>query len=164
MSDGSFTGEDPRPVRLAGRVIALDPANRVLLLRYNSHRNGPQWATPGGGVEAGEDFHAAATRELREETGWDDVEIAPDPVLEDARAHGPDSTFSRSVHRYFVARLPVPQRPVMDVDGMHASDGIMDSRWWSLAELESSGERVWPPSLLPVLRGLIGREERGREQ
>lgn len=143
-----------RPVRRAGRVIALDPANRVLLLRYDSWRYGPHWATPGGGLEDGEDFHAAATRELREETGWDDVAIDPDPILENARAQGPESRFSATVHKFFVARVSVEARPVADVDGMHASDGIIGYRWWTLAELESTAETVWPVGLPAVLRGL----------
>jgi 8-oxo-dGTP pyrophosphatase MutT (NUDIX family) len=144
-----------RPVRLAGRVIALDPANRVLLLRYDSRHYGLHWATPGGSLEDDEDFHAAAARELREETGWQDVVIGPDPVFEENRATGRESRFSATVHRFFVARVSVPRRPVADVDGMHASDGIIGYRWWTLAELESTTEPVWPFSLPAVLRDLI---------
>ena len=155
MTTSTFPGDDLRPVRLAGRVIVLDPASRVLLLRHDSRHHGLHWATPGGGLEEGEDFHAAAARELREETGWQDVVIEPDLVLEDARAQGPDSQYSKTVHKFFVARVSVPQRLVEDVDGMHASDGILDFRWWSLAELESTTEKVWPPGLLAVLQGLI---------
>src|SRR5215469_2972472 len=59
------------PVRRAARVILLDPADRVLLMRYDQPPpNGQHWATPGGGAEDGEDYPAAALRELAEETGW----------------------------------------------------------------------------------------------
>jgi ADP-ribose pyrophosphatase YjhB (NUDIX family) len=156
VTTGTFPGDDPRPVRLAGRVIALDPANRVLLLRHDSRRYGLHWATPGGGVEDGEDFHEAAARELREETGWQDLVIDPDVVLEDARVQGPEGPFSKTVHKFFLARVCIPERPVADVDGWHARDGILDHRWWTLAELKSTTETIWPPSLLPTLRGLIG--------
>ena len=65
------------PERQACRVIAIDPAGRVLLFRYeNPPPKGLHWATPGGGLEAGEDFYAAACRELAEETGWADVPVA----------------------------------------------------------------------------------------
>ena len=60
-----------RPVRHAGRVIVLDPASRVLLMLNESHAYGVHWGTPGGGLEPGEDYHAAAVRELAEETGYE---------------------------------------------------------------------------------------------
>jgi 8-oxo-dGTP diphosphatase len=63
-------------VRLAGRVIALDPDDRVLLFRYDDGPpNGRHWCTPGGGLNDGEDYPAGARRELAEETGWTDVPL-----------------------------------------------------------------------------------------
>jgi crotonobetaine/carnitine-CoA ligase len=48
------------PVRRAARVVLLDPAGRVLLLRYDQPPpNGRHWATPGGGLEPGEDPQTA---------------------------------------------------------------------------------------------------------
>ena len=70
------------PVRMAGRVIAIDPARRVLLFFYNDlPPKGRHWSTPGGGAEPGEDFHTAALRELLEETGWADVPVPAEEVL-----------------------------------------------------------------------------------
>lgn len=58
--------------RKASRLLVINPADEVLLFRF-VHKDGAlagrdYWATPGGGVEEGETFHAAALRELREET------------------------------------------------------------------------------------------------
>lgn len=54
--------------RLDGcRVIALDPAGRVLLIRH-TYGTG-RWMPPGGGLARGEDAIEAAVRELAEETG-----------------------------------------------------------------------------------------------
>src|SRR5262249_17866601 len=64
------------PVRRAARVILLDPDDRVLLMRYDDGPpNGRHWSTPGGGLNAGEAYRAAAARELAEETGWNDVAL-----------------------------------------------------------------------------------------
>ena len=56
-----------RPNLSGCRVIALDSAGRVLLVRhsYGSRR----WMLPGGGLKRGEDAVAAAAREFAEETG-----------------------------------------------------------------------------------------------
>lgn len=64
---------------LVAKVVVLDPSNRILLLRRSqtdSRRPG-EWDLPGGGVEVGEDFAAAAIRETKEEAG---LRINPDQL------------------------------------------------------------------------------------
>jgi 8-oxo-dGTP pyrophosphatase MutT (NUDIX family) len=54
--------------RLDGvRVLAIDSAGRVLLVRHSYGT--PRWMAPGGGLRPGEDPILAAGRELAEETG-----------------------------------------------------------------------------------------------
>jgi 8-oxo-dGTP pyrophosphatase MutT (NUDIX family) len=143
-------------VRLAGRIIVLDPENRVLLFRYDDPPPfGVHWSTPGGGLDPGEDYYAGAVRELREETGWSDVPVGRREVLRHDRDLLRGTEVRRQHERFFLARVEVARRPVGDVNGMHASDGIAASRWWTVAELETTAETIIPPNLAAVLRGLI---------
>ncbi|MEU9247459.1 NUDIX domain-containing protein [Streptomyces sp. NPDC048385] len=54
-------------VRPGAGLILSDGAGRVLLMRRSGEGT---WGIPGGGVEPGEAWSAAALRECREETGW----------------------------------------------------------------------------------------------
>jgi hypothetical protein len=46
------------------------------------------------------------------------------------------------------------QRPLGDVAAMHITDGIDGSRWWTLAELESTDSKIWPEDLAGLVRRL----------
>ena len=59
----------PRPHVGIG-VILVNPDGHILIgKREGSHA--PYWSIPGGYLEAGESFEAAAIREVKEETGLD---------------------------------------------------------------------------------------------
>jgi ADP-ribose pyrophosphatase YjhB (NUDIX family) len=61
--------------------VVIDPADRLLLMRWtHAEVGGPTgsvWITPGGGGDASETYEQAALRELREETGINDVPLGP---------------------------------------------------------------------------------------
>lgn len=140
------------PVRRAARVILLDPADRVLLMRYDQPPpNGRHWATPGGGAEDGEDYPAAALRELAEETGWTDIVLLGEVLR---RSYDMDYA-GRMVHqdeRLYLGRIDQADREIGDVAAMHEADGIAAWRWWTLAELDRTEEQVWPPGLAGLIR------------
>jgi ADP-ribose pyrophosphatase YjhB (NUDIX family) len=149
----------PMRLRRAGRVIALDPGNRVLLMRYDDGPpNGRHWSTPGGGLNPGESYADGAARELAEETGWTDVEIG-DQVFEQEIVMGYGGEIVRQHECLFLARVATARREVIDVDGMHRSDGIAAWRWWTLAEIDATTEVIWPASLSSVIRDLLQEPE-----
>ena len=150
--------EESRELRLrqAGRVIVLDPEDRVLLFRYDEGPpNGRHWCTPGGGLDDGEDYVAGARRELAEETGWTDVALGAE-VYEWTRTMEFADAIVRQHERIFLARVETAGRGLGEVAAMHASDGIAAWHWWTLAEMDATDEVIWPPGLADLVRGLIG--------
>ncbi len=160
-SPASACGADPvgesgeLRLRRAGRVIVLDPEDRVLLFRYDEGPpNGRHWCTPGGGLNDGEDYAAGAGRELAEETGWTDVPVGRQ-VYEGTRTMEYADAIVRQHERFFAARVQTAGRELGEVAAMHICDGIAAWRWWSLEELDATSEVIWPPGLADLIRGLI---------
>lgn len=112
--------------------------------------NGSHWSTPGGGLEPGESYEAAARRELAEETGWTDIKLQ-----REMHRHSLTMLWSgRPVHqheRLFLARTKVPARQITGVAEMHESDGICAWRWWTVAELTSTNQVIWPAELADLI-------------
>jgi ADP-ribose pyrophosphatase YjhB (NUDIX family) len=148
---------DSLPVRRAARVLLLDPDDRVLLMRYDDGPpNGSHWSTPGGGLNDGEDYPAAAVRELEEETGWADVALLGE-VDRRSFEMGYGGRLVRQQERLYLARTDQASREIRGVEAMHAADGIAAWRWWTLAELDSTAEAIWPAHLADLIRNALGR-------
>jgi ADP-ribose pyrophosphatase YjhB (NUDIX family) len=140
------------PVRHAARLVLLDPDDRVLLMRYDDDPpNNVHWSTPGGGLNPGETYPQAAIRELAEETGWTDIVLLGE-ILRYSHEMTYASLLIRQYERLYLARTDQPGRSISGVDDMHASDGIAAWRWWTLAELDTTTERVWPVELADLVR------------
>jgi 8-oxo-dGTP pyrophosphatase MutT (NUDIX family) len=151
-----MAGSEGLRLRLAGRVIVLDPDDRVLLFRYDDPPpNGRHWGTPGGGLDDGETYAAAARRELTEETGWTDVPLST-KVYEWTRSMGDRNGIFRQHEQFFMARVDTARRPLGEVAAMHASDGIAAWRWWALAELDTAAEAIVPAGLADLIRDVLG--------
>jgi TDG/mug DNA glycosylase family protein len=138
--------------RPAVRALVLDVEDRTLLLRFTTPGGRSFWATPGGALEPGEGEEAALRRELREETGLRDPEVGP--VLW-TREHV--FVWHRVLGQRERIRLVRVEshRPAPELD--LADEGVVEQRWWTLAELEASSEVFVPRRLPALLRELLER-------
>jgi 8-oxo-dGTP diphosphatase len=135
--------------RPAARVICL-AGELVLLLRWRDPVGGAEfWEPPGGGLEEGEDWEAAARRELTEETGLvagslgEPVMVERDFAWEGTRRVGPEAFFLAAWPRLSSLRLePDP--------------ALLGFAWVSVSAVAGLGA-VEPPELADVVRPLRAR-------
>ena len=142
--------------RRAARVVLVDRDDRTLLLRGGDPaRPGLRWwFTPGGGLDDGETPAEGAARELFEETGLrvDPADLG-EPVWHQVTHFSYNSRQYRQDQEFFLFRVPEWQ---VDTTGFDVEEQrtIDDHRWWSLAELETTAETIYPEELAELLRRL----------
>ncbi|KPH01536.1 DNA mismatch repair protein MutT [Pseudomonas sp. RIT-PI-q] len=140
--------------RNAARLLVLNPSNQVLLFRFQHKGDAldgrDYWATPGGGLEKGETFEAAAIRELLEETGLHVDTVGTSVRERSFQMMLPSGESVLAVERYFVVRANSEQ---LTRDGWTEDEArvMTEHKWWSVAELQETGETVWPERLIEML-------------
>jgi 8-oxo-dGTP diphosphatase len=140
--------------RPAARILLMDPAGRVLLFRFAAADRPPFWATPGGAVDPGESYHAAARRELIEETG---IDAEPGPeifqrLVEFVTLEGVPVTADE---RYFLVRVDSAD---IDTTGhTELERRVMQHwQWFDRAAIAAHHELIYPEDLAEILSGLNG--------
>ncbi len=148
MPKVTFGDVPPAGARPVARVVLLDHQNRILLLRAVDPANGQTWwVTPGGGLESSESFEEAAGRELREETGLEPPIGAW--VWTRRHAYEWNGRWCDQYERFFVAITESSELAPEAEDSY-----VVEKRWWTLQELQTSLDEFRPkrlPELLPPL-------------
>ena len=146
--------EGPVPIlRQVARVLMLDPGERVLLLRTVVDLDiGDLWLAPGGPLERGETFEAAALRTVRNLSGLSDVRLGP-CVWSRTSLLPKDGKVYEVQERFFAARTGQ-----WEVSREHWTDReretLVEHRWWTVGELRGS-RAVFVPRELATLLGSV---------
>ncbi len=148
--------------RPSARLLVVDLEGRVLLFRFAPAEGAAFWATPGGELEPGETFAAAAIRELREETGLAVHNPGPEVARRQCALPMPSGETAWADERFFLIRIEAfdPGRDGWtDVE----REVMTEHRWWTREALRATTDQVWPEDLAAMLDGLRGlkRTRRG---
>ena len=145
--------------RPSSRLLVLDPANRVLLLYFHvltrQRVEKRFWATPGGGLEGNETFEEAARRELLEETGLSD-DLGPQLAVNNVVYELPEGETVQAEERFFLVRTAQTNISVVGQSALER-DVISEHRWWSIDDLRSSREQIYPGDLAELVLSCLPR-------
>lgn len=147
-------------LRRSARVFLFDAqTSDILLIRFVAEPEGQPfvfWVTPGGEIEPGEDDRTAAERELAEELGLRLVLMGP-VHRESGGTYTHLGETVRNDDVFFAAKCARGE-PVLCGVTVEEIALMREARWWTLAELRITPERVFPQGIAP--RGIAAIAER----
>ena len=143
----------PRP---AARVLLCDGEGRILMFKARFEGRGRHfWITPGGGLNDGETHLEAAARELWEETGLRYADVPLQCVWTRSHTFEFRGRLIDQQERYYLLRVDeVPEITYENWEEDERND-LVEHRWWTVEEIEASGEDFVPRRLAMLLGALL---------
>ena len=141
-------------MRHAARAVVLDPADRILLVRFEFPSR-TVWGTPGGGVEEGETHETAIVRELEEEAGLVGCELGPWIWTREHVFPFENGLWDGQIERFVLVRTAAFEPAPTFTAEQLASEFVTGMRWWTPEELAATDAKFAPRRLPELVAALL---------
>ena len=142
--------------RLCSKVLLVGELDRVLLVSgvdRTKPKMPPWWFPVGGALEDGESPGDAAIRETREETGLRILDPGPVVFTRELRWEFEGQTYDQ--HEWFFLVRVDSFEPAPHAWTHTEAATLRGFRWWTISELRSTSEDVFPEDLADRLERLL---------